>query len=159
MSLMRLLTENERGTYSYIDLMATHERTQTHDLSYAGPCAFILEHGRFWTPADLPATIKTMPIKQCFDNAYRLATRRKGLRYVEGIALGCVIHHGWCVDADGHVVDPTWGRDDLRGSVYFGVEIPLALVQRARRSGCASAIYNWENGFPLLQQPFGGHRG
>lgn len=47
--------------------------------------------------------------KECFRNALMMAQERS-LDYVEGYALGhgIPVHHAWCLDADGKVVDPTW---------------------------------------------------
>lgn len=57
---------------------------------------------------------------ECYVNAYYLA-HNQGLYYVEGLAIvpsiGFPMEHAWCVDADGHVYDPTWEA----GTDYFGV--------------------------------------
>jgi hypothetical protein len=51
-----------------------------------------------------------------------LLAHAEDLTYVEGFAThphpGEVMHHGWCVDAEGRVLDPTWG---VPGLAYFGV--------------------------------------
>lgn len=58
---------------------------------------------------------------ECFENAARLAAET-GLRYFEGLAVCArnpeALHHAWCVDEDGEVVDPTW----TDGVVYLGRE-------------------------------------
>jgi hypothetical protein len=97
--------------------------------SHFGQTAFntlLLERGRDFTPAPLPAEIKRQTIKLCFTNSAKLA-KRKGLLYCEGLAistnfLGLPIHHAWNATEDGTVIDSTWvpvGHD------YFGIVVPM----------------------------------
>lgn len=74
----------------------------------------------------------------CFGNAFELALRHPELKYHEGWALfeqSIPTHHGWVVDADGKVHDPTWigiakrhqerkGKTSTR-AVYMGIHVPL----------------------------------
>lgn len=92
------------------------------------PEDLVLSLGRAWSPAPLPAGIEPMAIKQCFTNAYLLAARRSDLTYVEGYAAGVIpVHHAWCVDRLGNVVDPTWAshprtaRGLAAGTEYMGI--------------------------------------
>lgn len=56
---------------------------------------------------------------ECFKNALELAMSRDDLFYVEGFALAYIpIHHGWCVDAEGKIYEPTW-KPEARP--YYGV--------------------------------------
>lgn len=59
------------------------------------------------------------PLGDCFANASRLALLND-LAYCEGYAvrgnLSLPLHHAWCVNDRGTVIDPTW--DD--GGHYFG---------------------------------------
>jgi hypothetical protein len=70
--------------------------------------------------------------KECFKNAFEYARKyeSQGVRYVEGYGLsdiGLAMHHAWCVDADGRVMDPTWEYEETS---YVGVVLPLTLVTR-----------------------------
>lgn len=83
----------------------------------------ILEHGRYFTPAERPADVKKMPDKECYRNATEVALRRPDLTYVEGFATipeveGLPFAHAWLVDDKGTVIDPTWRRP---GTSYFGI--------------------------------------
>lgn len=77
-------------------------------------------------PARLPKGIRRAKKGKCFANAYRLSVNGSGLTYVEGYAtcegsFGIPILHGWCVDRDGNVVDPTW--DHPERNVYLGIPL------------------------------------
>jgi hypothetical protein len=54
--------------------------------------------------------------KNCFSNAYQLAFAFDDLIYCEGLAFSGLIpvHHAWCVDSDGNVVDATWREERFR---------------------------------------------
>lgn len=80
---------------------------------------FIAEYGTGF-PTLAPDQPKPGRIKHCFKNATELVMSRKGLRYVEGFAHGAVIpvHHAWCVDAAGHVIEATW---PVPGAAYVGI--------------------------------------
>ena len=83
---------------------------------------FILNLGQEYKAAPFSGT--RMTPKECFSNAAQLSTRRhKELTYVEGYgwrnSLPLLIHHAWCVTADGTVVDPTWSEPEE--CQYFGI--------------------------------------
>lgn len=85
----------------------------------------ILERGREFTPAPLPANVRRLPLQRCFLNS-EMTARSYGYAYVEGYAIssklvGLPIHHAWNVTKDGIVIDTTWEEVGLE---YFGVEIP-----------------------------------
>jgi hypothetical protein len=68
---------------------------------------------------------------RCFDKAMELAKAR-GLTYVEGFMVfnragySLPIGHAWCLDKNGHVVDPTaWKHMGLAFLSYIGVPIKL----------------------------------
>jgi hypothetical protein len=109
---------------------------------------FVLQHGQesLWAP--LPAGVRYGRTKECFKNAMRLADRRPDLMYVEGWAsrpaLGIPMHHGWCVDAQGQVVDPTWRVEtpDEPPIEYLGVAFTMDQVHAAQvRSGVYGILY------------------
>lgn len=97
---------------------------------------FVLEHGKVWMPKALPDDVERGPSKLCFTNATKLTLARSDLRYCEGLAfsIGFPMHHAWCVDEDGGVVDPTWS--DPQDASYLGVTFPVeTLIDWTRRNG------------------------
>lgn len=151
------------GVLNYLRTMNQMKRDfymrSVGDFHYLGMEDFLLQHGRFWTPATLPSHIPQMTPKMCFENCFKLASRRKNLRYVEGIAMGVIpIHHAWVVDEDNNVIDPTWASikdgSPAIGSAYFGVTFPLTLVRRIRSRRCLSVLDNWISGQEIYKQPF-----
>ncbi|MCI0462778.1 MAG: hypothetical protein L0Z62_38005 [Gemmataceae bacterium] len=119
------------------------------DAKYPGVHAFVLAHGRAYTPHALPNKYRLRLPKACFDNAYRLA-RGHRLIYVEGFAAKkeaafVPILHAWCVEPGSDlVIDTTWSEV---GDVYFGV--PINLDYRQRQGG--SVLDHWQAGYPILQ--------
>lgn len=116
----------------------------------------LMQHGQTYRPAPLPTNIRPMTPKQCFHNAAELARRRKGLTYVEGVALGIIpVPHAWCVTEDGVVVDPTWTDDNGGvGGAYLGLPFPLPYVARQQTDDNGSMLHDHENGYPILRVPW-----
>jgi hypothetical protein len=88
---------------------------------------YLAEHGRYFTPAPRPKGIRRRAAQACFRNAATLVIDRPDLTYCEGIArkvssAAFWVHHAWCIDADGRVVDVTWQPE---GVAYYGVAEPL----------------------------------
>jgi hypothetical protein len=82
---------------------------------------FILEHGRFCTPAERPRNVRPVKLAASGRVSQKRVLRRDSLLYVEGFAL--TSHLGprplaWCVRSDGTVIDPTC---DEGCYAYFGV--------------------------------------
>lgn len=102
-----------RGQSAIVRMLAARERMD--------PAAqLLLAHGAWMEPQTLPMEYRSMPLGLCFKNAQQLAQRRR-LRYVEGMAVARLLRgslfpmeHGWCLDADGRVIDPTWARCESR---------------------------------------------
>ncbi len=119
---------------------------------------FIAQHGKAYTPQELPKKyMRGMP-KGCFGNALALALAYPELRYVEGYALLAdgpqfPIHHGWAVDPDGLVIDNTWRT---AGAAYRGVEFALERVFRDHHDRDSCVIDDWKNNWPLLQEQWQG---
>lgn len=93
--------------------------------------SFYLRNGRrFWLdPKSAPGN-RGVP-NACYANAAALAENCRDLRYCEGFALrpGLVpVHHAWCIDVTGAVVDPTWRH--VAGTDYFGVVFRRDFVTR-----------------------------
>lgn len=110
---------------------------------------FVKRNGRSMTPAALPKGIRRGRMKDCFRNAGLLALTRADLTYCEGYATGIItVLHGWCVDADNRVVDPTWPE----GTEYFGVPISERYlrwsVKKFKVWGC---IDLWLEDWPILR--------
>lgn len=86
---------------------------------------FVLRHGRLMTDRHLLPESHVRPgSKECYWNAWRLHRRRPRLAYCEGYMAveRCPIPvmHGWCLDAQGKVWDPS--IEQSRGAVYFGIQ-------------------------------------
>ncbi|GAA2530786.1 hypothetical protein [Winogradskya humida] len=84
-------------------------------------------HGAFFVTAPPPVAVPKLPDRLCYGNAASTAVTYAddGLTYAEGFATTDVrgqllpLAHGWCVTADGVVVDPTWDYEPRR--IYFGI--------------------------------------
>lgn len=88
------------------------------------PSILTLKLGRPWSPQPLPEGVPQGPERQCYENAGTLAIAHRDLLYVEGYAQPPglpPIHHAWCVDTEGRVIDNTFRDPEL--SQYFGVPI------------------------------------
>lgn len=83
-----------------------------------------LEHGRFFRPQPLPRGYRRGRPNQCYANAFDLAVRTADLVYCEGYVLfslgsqAAEVEHGWCVTADGRVIELTLRQVGLS---YFGI--------------------------------------
>jgi hypothetical protein len=99
---------------------AMHEVAATKKWAYHGTEDFVLKEGRAYHPQELPEKYPRGTIKECFHNAAMLAIEHPELTYVEGYAKGAIIpvHHAWCVDDKGNVIDNTWPDP---GEEYVGV--------------------------------------
>src|SRR5688500_4268594 len=75
------------------------------------PSVIMRKMGRAWTPQPLPAGTPAGPKRQCYQNAGTLVVESPDLTYVEGYAQPPglpPVHHAWCVDAEGRVIDNTF---------------------------------------------------
>lgn len=95
--------------------------------AYGSLAELLLERGRLFAAAELPFGERRLPPRQCYANAFAMASVRADLVYAEGYAVcdvgdGALLHfqHAWCVDPDGVVVDPTW---DTPGEAYLGLPL------------------------------------
>lgn len=122
--------------------------------------AFVTKYGRSYDWRPLPENIKRGPMQQCFDNAYKLALRRKELTYVEGYATRVIpVYHAWCATKDGIVVDPTWRESKYDDELaYYGVPFATAFVRERRyaqrRTGSVAVLDDWQNKHPVLRTDF-----
>ncbi|HEY6965860.1 MAG TPA: hypothetical protein VI229_00200 [Burkholderiales bacterium] len=91
--------------------------------------AFVLKHGRLWTPAPRPAGMRKQRNGTCFKSAYEAAERDSALTYVEGYGMSVIpVLHAWCVDQEGRVVDPVWTNPETRA--YYGIPLTLEFLHR-----------------------------
>lgn len=94
---------------------------------------FVLRNGTFSDRLGPAGPYK--PTKQCFKNAFELAQRRQELTYVEGYGLdahiGLAMHHAWCVNNEGAVLDNTWRVRGREGQLTY-VGVPFTTVEAAR---------------------------
>lgn len=101
---------------------------------------FFLEHGRYWRPGEIPDWLEQGTPQYCFDNAQSLALARPELTYVEGYAtFAWVVPHGWCIDQQGRVVDPTC--DDPSGIEYFGIAVDSQQLADIRESSSEATLF------------------
>lgn len=137
---------------------------------YRNPADFLLEHGEFFTPRKTPEKYPLLAAKACFSNSLVLASYFPELTYVEGIiwsapainaltgqpvGLHRPVHHAWCVEPDGGVVEVTYVSTKLailavrENHAYLGVRFEDG--RRVKRAV-------WENGHTLLDNPIIRHR-
>jgi hypothetical protein len=115
-------TANAEGCIEYLKALSGLEHI---------PSIFTLRMGRAWTAQPLPAWVARGPMRQCYENAGTLCIENRNLTYVEGYALSPglpPIHHAWCVDADGCVIDNTFQDSDR--VQYFGVPIRAKTLRK-----------------------------
>jgi hypothetical protein len=150
-------TEHEKELLQYLfdvrEVRLKNHHRSGGNFKYAGFEDYLIQHGTFFTPKHLPPTVRPMMVSQCYENAFRVASRSKAFHYVEGVALSLIpVDHAFCVNAEGDVVDPTWasGRTEL-GLAYIGVELDLTEVKASRRVGTLSLSGDYRRGWPVLQ--------
>lgn len=136
----------------------TVQKTPPPGYAYAGISDFLIQHGQWFNPQPLPATIKRRTIKFCFHNSTQVARRHRQLRYAEGYAVPSnvpvPIHHAWNIDLDGNVIDTTW---DKPGLAYFGVAFPVRDASRAINNEC-TVLDNYKDR-RLFETPYPGPLG
>jgi hypothetical protein len=126
------------GLKTFLEQMAqmidgyNQSRAATNGWKYTSIEAFVLARGRPFIPAPLPKGVRKGTFKECFSDAYKLASRNHRYIYCEGYAtshIGVPVLHAWCFDTQrGVVVDKTW--HDNRGQEYLGVPFNIDYVSR-----------------------------
>lgn len=89
--------------------------------------SIVAKHGMTFKSQERPAHITKDTPKECFKNAFLLAYGT-GLVYAEGYISvhGIPIHHAWCLDELGNVIDPT--IDGQENHEYFGIPFVMEFV-------------------------------
>ncbi|MCZ1011917.1 hypothetical protein [Streptomyces lydicus] len=115
----------------------------------------VAAHGRWFTPAALPAQIRPLPIRDCAANAAATEREHPHLAYTEGFTVSAdspvPVAHAWCTDVDGRVVDPTWTA--LGDSAYLGIVLPPNLRPQAPLN--RGVLEAPDTLFPLLRSGLG----
>ncbi|MFE9291952.1 hypothetical protein [Streptomyces olivaceus] len=118
---------------AHIKLQRLLDHHGVADWEHRSVYEFVAAHGRWFTPAVLPAQVRPLPERQCFANAMATEREHPHLAYTEGFAIAAdspePTAHAWCTDADGYVSDPTWSQ--LGGGAYLGIALPSHLRPRA----------------------------
>lgn len=131
------------------NMMSPH---RNEDLIHATIEGLVLEHGQTFDPSPRPPDVAKDTIKECFSNALTLALTLPGWVYCEGYATATIpvpVLHGWCLNADGVVVDPTWDE----GTGYYGIPLdPLKALTYCAGQGRWGILPNdWMNDTVLLR--------
>lgn len=123
-----LKSEFPQTAKGHCELMAeAHRRLESTMIPVE---VFLLEHGEEFEANPRPDWVPQMTVKMCFANCFKLAMENQDkLAYCEGYVLSSdlpiPIHHAWCVEEDGTLIEPTIG-DKAEGETitYFGVKVP-----------------------------------
>jgi hypothetical protein len=157
------LSEKQAELMQHLEMMRDFRgRVPPEGRAYDSREHFIVEHGEWFEPIPLPREYSYGRWKRCFLNSLELVAEHDGLTYVEGYASHLLpIHHAWCVDAQGRLIDVTWPVDaEARAerlapdAVYLGVRLPLAVAAEAVLDGTGSVLDDWERGWPIFKDRF-----
>jgi hypothetical protein len=166
----RRVLQESRGTAATIAALRRHvgklrkldQKRATHSgWLWSSPAALITDRGLWWQGSSLPRGIHYSRRRACFYNALMLALDHPDFLYVEGYAYqpGLIpVHHGWCIDPGGAVVDTTWRpRDnaDVTKWVYFGVPIHtrFAADVMIEQPSYFGVLHDSLADYPLLRTP------
>jgi hypothetical protein len=126
----RTVSQDETAKKRMLEAMAADEEF--------APYRLLLLHGEWFEPRVRPSEIPAGEKHFCFRNAFRLASERPGLRYIEGFGVsvgfeGMPERHAWCADSQGRVFDPTptWAdpHRPLTVLALRGISLPLDFVR------------------------------
>lgn len=125
-----------------VDLVQDHLKFLAELEKDFGPATALLKFGQAFEATDeRPAWLKRGVAKQCYKNATQVMLNRDDVFYAEGFAIDLdmpiPLEHAWLVDANGHVIDPTWDRAE--DHLYFGVVFERDAIQSAMVSNGGDA--------------------
>ena len=145
------MTDHQQELY---DMLLGFPRTEAaKKVQKRSPMEFVLQHGWWYEPCEVPEGIEQGTEQECHKNAQLLANDRDLLTYCEGFALAhsgsLMVIHGWATDGTGRAIDITWPQP---GIAYAGVPFKKSLIRRTclKNSAFISVIDDWQNGYPLL---------
>lgn len=124
--------------------------------------SWLLDYGSEYEFRSRPDWLPRGTPNMCFVNSFALAISAEGkerdLRYCEGYMHGpdCPlnIHHAWCIDAAGVVIDPTLPEDhwDLATISYFGVAVPTEPLIELFETGEVGCVLDNQPGRELVEK-------
>lgn len=86
---------------------------------------FFLKYGEEFDGGPRPDWVPQMAQNMCFSNCFDLTAMHNDLTYCEGFVhqsgLPINIHHAWCLDATGVVIEPTLIDRPYETRTYFGI--------------------------------------
>lgn len=109
--------------------------------------SLVLAEGREWVvDRALRRTARLGLIGLCFMNAIHAAESDPNLTYCEGWASYHIpVHHAWCVDRIGRVVEVTWRRETgvlWSERTYVGVPFDMHYIYKIQlKSRCYGVFY------------------
>jgi hypothetical protein len=113
---------------------------------------FVLNHGWWYEPIEVPKGIAPGTIQECHTNAVNLALADSSPVYCEGYALfksgGLPTIHAWVTDGQGRAIDNTWPQP---GAAYVGVPFKSLFVNMTtlKNRAIVSLLDDYMNGWPL----------
>lgn len=117
--------EREREAVRRREMLARIEAVYLTD---AG--RFVLDRGRWFTPAARPVGVRKRADKACYANAGKHVLGNPACLYVEGFAMapdGFMAQHAWCAEGN-RVIDRTWRKPEL--CMYFGAAFDAVTFSR-----------------------------
>lgn len=139
---LSMCAKGRRGNYQ-----AVSRHREVPVLRYASAEEMVLFAGEEITAFVDSTHLPSMRPGNCFGNAFEVALQDPTMRYYEGYAMmanSIPTHHGWLVDTDGNVHDPTWAGLAAGWGVsnhlcvYLGVHVPIS----------QQVGWFWSNGLP-----------
>jgi hypothetical protein len=113
---------------------------------------FVLDHGWWYEPGELPKHLATGAPQECCKNATDLTVADDSLIYCEGYALfksgSLPTLHAWVTDGHGRAIDNTWPKP---GVAYAGVPFKslLANLTALKNHATISLLDDYQNDYPL----------
>ncbi|MHB1035000.1 MAG: hypothetical protein ACYC35_15300 [Pirellulales bacterium] len=146
-----MMTEHQ---HKLNDMLLSFPRTEAAKKAQKrSPMEFVLQHGWWYEPCEVPAESDRGTIQGCHKNAQLLANDHDSLTYCEGYALAnsgsLIVVHAWVTDGTGRAIDITW---DEPGVAYAGVpfKTPFIRLTCLKNKAHISLLDDWMNAFPLL---------